>query len=186
MNLKGKNNPNYKHGRYCNPNFCTDCGKIIDKSGRSKRCPKCRSLFNNPFKGKKHSKYTKKIIGIKSKEKFTKDFVEKIHKLHDGHKTNMNGYISVRKFNHPDKNYNGCVLEHRLVMEKKLGRRLTKIEKVHHKDFQRNHNAKSNLYIYKNTSEHMKGHATLHKLVPILLKNKIIKFFKGKYILGVI
>ena len=42
------------------------------------------------------------------------------------------GYIKVLSPNHPDARTDSYVLEHRLVMEKKLGRRLKLIEEVHH------------------------------------------------------
>ena len=37
---KGINNSNYKHGKHCIEHYCLICHKIIDKNGRSLRCPK--------------------------------------------------------------------------------------------------------------------------------------------------
>ena len=63
------------------------------------------------------------------------------------HKTN-NGYIFVLVKNHPNAiNFNGSfyILEHRLVMEKKLKRYLTKNEFVHHRNGIKDDNRIENL-----------------------------------------
>jgi len=54
-------------------------------------------------------------------------------------------YFLVYQPNHPNKNSNNNVLEHRLVMEKKLGRYLTKDELVHHINGIRDDNRIENL-----------------------------------------
>ena len=81
----GKNNPNYKDGRCCNSHHCIDCDIEIDKIGRSIRCPECYIKTmkgkNHPMYGKHHTKKSKIIIGIKSKNKFTKKFKEKQRKI---------------------------------------------------------------------------------------------------------
>jgi len=51
-----------------------------------------------------------------------------------------NGYVFVYSPNHPNKTADGYVLEHRLVMEDKIGRFLEKDEVVHHI----NHNVSDN------------------------------------------
>jgi len=50
-NHKNKNNPNFKHGKYCKDyhNYCKICGKEIDK--RSKKCISCSHI--------KHGRYCK-------------------------------------------------------------------------------------------------------------------------------
>ena len=60
---------------------CENCGKEIDI--RSKRCCKCRSLLDNSFKNRNHSKESRKLIGKRSKEKFTEEYMERLRKNHE-------------------------------------------------------------------------------------------------------
>ena len=176
----GKRNPNYKHGKYAFGNYCLDCKKKID--GRSKRCCLCNSKNNNSFKGKSHSLKSRKKIGIESKKKFTKEYINKIRNKCEGNKKRaINGYTLIKSYDHPNKNSHNDVLEHILVMSNKIGRAIKKGEIVHHKDFVRDNNKISNLWLYKNISEHGKCTKTIFKLVKELMKMKIIEFKNGEY-----
>lgn len=180
MTQRGKNNPNYRHGRYAFGNFCFNCGKEID--GRSKRCYKCRSLYDNPRLGRPHSKETKELIGEKSKKKFTKEYLQKMKRKHQGNKKRaINGYILIKDYKHPNRNSHNDVLEHIKIMSEEIGRKIRKGEIVHHKNFIRDDNGKRNLYLYPNRSSHLKASRSIFELVDQLLKNKIIKFKKGRY-----
>jgi hypothetical protein len=57
------------------------------------------------------------------------------------------GYKKILSPNHPNKDYNGYVPEHRLVIENSLGRFLTKDEYVHHKNGNKKDNRLDNLEI---------------------------------------
>jgi hypothetical protein len=168
--------------KYNQINYCKDCGVKIDY--RSIRCNKCRSIVDNPFEGKHHSKETRKIIGEKSKAKFTKKFIKKVYtdRFQGNKHRAINGYTLVKDYNHPDKNSHGDMLEHRLVMEKKIGRRLKKKEIVHHIDQDRANNKRRNLYLCSGMSSHGMVHASFRKLLPILLEKKIVIFKNGKYL----
>lgn len=67
------------------------------------------------------------------------------------------GYVLEWCPTHPTADW-GAVHQHRLVMECHLGRFLTKLEKVHHKDHVRHHNDVDNLKLYSTQAEHMKAH----------------------------
>ena len=66
------------------------------------------------------------------------------------------GYILIFSPNHPSKNFNGYVYEHRLKMEEYLGRYLTKEEVIHHVNGKKDDNRIENLKLFPNHSEHIK------------------------------
>ena len=61
-----------------------------------------------------------------------KDLVGKRPRNWRGGRTMIGEYVYLGSPNHPNKNSGGYVAEHRLVMEKKIGRYLTSNEEVHH------------------------------------------------------
>ena len=74
-----------------------------------------------------------------------------------GRKIRKDGYILViAPKEHPHKADDIYILEHRLVMEAKIGRYLKPSEVVHHIDGNPSNNDISNLELFSNQSEHIK------------------------------
>jgi hypothetical protein len=74
-----------------------------------------------------------------------------------GHKvTKPDGYIKVYSPNHPGAGVKGFILEHRLVMEQKIGRPLSKREQVHHINGIRGDNRPENLLLVSPANHRLK------------------------------
>lgn len=88
---------------------------------------------------------------------------ENHHNWKGGRRVHSGGYILVYRPDHPraDKR-NGCVFEHILVMEQKLGRPLQPDELVHHINGNKQDNRKQNLHLTTRPE-----HAALHHTIDM-------------------
>lgn len=77
-----------------------------------------------------------------------------------GRQIDSDGYILIHSPDHPNANAAGYVREHRLVMEKMIGRHLLPSEVVHHRDGNKQNNEPSNLELFARNSDHLKAELT--------------------------
>jgi hypothetical protein len=143
------------------PKFCSQkCSgiyKTLNKKGATKNfkgvCVNCNQEFEtykNP--ARKNPKFCSlKCIGESQKGVNNPAY-------NGGKYFDSNGYVVLFMPNHPNCGVKKTILEHRFVMECKIGRYLTKKEVVHHIDFNKKNNEPSNLMLFKNQKEHVKFH----------------------------
>lgn len=75
-----------------------------------------------------------------------------------GGKGSVNGYSTIFSPKHPFCHPRGYVYEHRLVMEKYLGRYLKPEERIHHINGTKTDNNIENLKLFADESKHQKFH----------------------------
>lgn len=171
--------------------FCSkECESIYKKNNMSHKegyfnckCPVCNKKFHlKPYMLKKYkTHYCSKECHRLAKKEYMKG--EKNHQYglkgdkNSSWKSNKKitsyGYIKIRNLEHPFKDCDGFVFEHRLIVEKYLlnndnsieikGKKYLKPEYiVHHKDFNKLNNDISNLQIMT-LEEHTSLHSKLRK-----------------------
>lgn len=130
---------------YRKPKFCSRKCYLIDHKTKTLTtfCQFCRKSFVQRVKGRQRL-YCSKDCRSKAMTNV-------------GHKyIGMNGYVYIKI---APKLY---VLEHRLIMEQKLGRALKEDEHVHHKNEIKTDNRPENLNLYDSNSAHIVHHHKLH------------------------
>lgn len=124
--------------------ICADCKKEFKQNSkkRYRRCGSCRYARE---KNKKDNRCPCGTLIYKNSKWCTECSRKQRHKKHTRH---CRGYLYVRAEEHPRATKSGYVLEHILVMEKKLGRLLTEGENVHHINGIKDDNRAENLELW--------------------------------------
>lgn len=83
-----------------------------------------------------------------------------------GYSVDKGGYLLRRSLDHPHRNRSGYVRVHRLVMEDHLGRYLTPLEVVDHRDGDTSNNRLTNLTLYPTNADHLRATLAGRKKLP--------------------
>jgi len=73
------------------------------------------------------------------------------------------GYIAIYKPEHPHRDKDSYVMEHRLVMEQTIGRYLKPTEVVHHINGIHDDNRIENLKLFTTSAEHINAHVEMRR-----------------------
>ncbi|MCK4423660.1 MAG: hypothetical protein KAV18_06275 [Candidatus Omnitrophica bacterium] len=133
---------------------CIVCNKVFYVNPYRKNIAKCCSykcLGINNWKGKHHSEETKR--------KMRESHKGEKNPLWKGGKTKTSdGYVMIKKHDHPFSDNKNYVKRSRLVVEKHINRFLKPEEIVHHINGIVDDDRLENLKLFENHSEHMKFH----------------------------
>ncbi len=83
-----------------------------------------------------------------------------------GYTVDEDGYILVRTPGHPQATATGYVRQHRLVMERELGRYLLPSEVVDHRNGDKSDNDPGNLQVFASNADHLRDNMTGNRNVP--------------------
>ncbi|HUS51827.1 MAG TPA: HNH endonuclease [Candidatus Paceibacterota bacterium] len=97
-------------------------------------------------------------IMISRRSKRCKSCAAKLQKRIRKKTKTSEGYILCPQPNHPNAMKRGSVSEHRLIVEKKIGRYLKPEEVIHHINGKKDDNRIENLMLFQNDKEHQKFH----------------------------
>lgn len=144
-------------GAWWHPTGNGENGKTVAKlytcmaSSCKKRFPRIPALIRNPRRVFCSPTCANKTI--KGTKGLTRD---KASGWKGGRRRASNGYIYLFMPDHPQANGDGCILEHRLVMGRHIGRPLNPDETVHHKNGKRDDNRWTNLELWSSRHPHGK------------------------------
>ena len=147
------------------PKFCSQKCSGVHKSlnkkgptqnfkGTCKQCGKEFTTYKSP------SRDTPKYCSVKCTGSSQ---TGENNPAYNGGRYICNGYWVRFVPDHPNATAKGVMLEHRLVMEEKLGRYLTREEVVHHIDFDKLNNHPDNLMLFPDQGSHIRFHAKLRR-----------------------
>ena len=155
------------HRIYCSK----ECRIEITKKNKKHICKNCGNIFYIfPSNKQKYCSISCAMSQIKkgqkawNKGKKCPQLSGKNHWNWKGGKDYSGRYIQIYMPEHPYSNYRRKIYEHRLIMEKILGRILLPEEQVHHMDYNPKNNNPENLISFESGSKHI----TFHKGMEVL------------------
>nr|BDD46168.1 hypothetical protein 6 [bacterium] len=155
----------------------TICGEPISSlkpnSGKRIRyqCDRCKKYGETTYQSYNKAQKRRNYSG----ETFCQPCASHLNLWNGGIQWTDDGYKNIRVAKGKYKR------EHRLVMEKALGRPLSKSEIVHHIDEDKLNNSLDNLDLCKNKSEHQKAHHSLELIGLELFKAGLVRYDKKSH-----
>ena len=143
------------HGKH----YCSlKCAAKAHRKGEIKNCKVCGKPFYRLHCRQPVGKYCSKkcrakgMIGFKhseeSKKRIRESRIGPKNPHYKGRFIGSTGYVMLLRRDHPFADCNGHIFEHRVIMEKILGRYLTPFEIVHHKNRIKTDNRPENLQVF--------------------------------------
>jgi hypothetical protein len=129
--------------------------KYVQKKIGIKRTLEQRKKMSDSHRGVKLSKEHSKKIGLGHRGLKFSTGIKFDESLMSPEKIKHNGYIWIRAPKHSKSNKQGYIYEHRLIMEKHIGRELLSNEVVHHINNIRNDNRIENLQLFLGNGKHL-------------------------------
>ena len=130
-----------------------------------KNCLHCGQEFKP--KRKEQGFCSKSCAGVLKGKMSSKWMKGRTNRYKGAKQVDKDGYIRICGTGHPFRYGRLMIPEHIAIMEKHLGRRLSKEEVVHHRNGNRQDNRVSNLEIMKRSE-----HCSLHAREAVQLKNR--------------
>lgn len=130
--------------------FCsTSCsGAAKAKSSATRTCQECKVEFTNRVE--RRTVFCSRTCGTRHGSRKRKSYRGGISRV-------TGGYLRQEARDHPKADQKGYVMQHRLVVEKQLGRALEAGEFVHHKNGVRSDNRPENLELWTTGHKDPKG-----------------------------
>ncbi len=159
------------HKKYCAdcrgkiPNKCVDCGNEFVSKAKYKRCPKCQYHWYKQNCPESFARAHKKRKATVNMQLRISQGLPENHVFHKGPRGE--GYLNKKGYRlmvmrHPSGKGHIRKYQHALVMEERLGRMLTKDERIHHKNGIRDDNRIENLELW--TKAHPYGQRVEDKI----------------------
>jgi len=131
----------------CNAKFRRTRAKTV--RGKHQFCSlECRDLFKHKYPESQIEANKKRSEALKGSKSY----------LWKNGRRKYSSYVAIYNRKHPFCNKAGYVMEHRLVMEKKIGRYLKPEERVHHINEIKSDNREENLMLFSTDADHQRYH----------------------------